>query len=104
MSTDREPRSGQRRLPGFVEPAPAEGFVPVPELGRPAPESRAGEARAEGLRRVRRVSNWTAAALVVGTGAAAVALAHNAVPAAPTTFPAGPGSSATVNGATGVTH
>jgi hypothetical protein len=39
-------------------------------------------ARRDGIRHARRVSNWTAAALIVGTGAAAVALAHQAVPAA----------------------
>ena len=43
-------------------------------------------ARRDGIRHARRVSNWTAAALIVGTGAAAVVLAHQAVPAAaPTT-------------------
>ena len=39
-------------------------------------------ARRDGIRHARRVSNWTAAALIVGTGAAAVVLAHQAVPAA----------------------
>ena len=39
-------------------------------------------ARRDGIRHARRVSNWTAAALIAGTGAAAVALAHQAVPAA----------------------
>jgi hypothetical protein len=39
-------------------------------------------ARRDGIRHARRVSNWTAAALIVGTGAAGVALAHQAVPAA----------------------
>jgi ApbE family len=40
----------------------------------------AGRARRDGVRHVRRMSNWTAAALVAGTGAAAVALAHHAFP------------------------
>ena len=40
--------------------------------------------RRDGVRHVRRVSNWTAAALIVGTGAAAMALAHQAHPAAGT--------------------
>ena len=39
-------------------------------------------ARRDGIRHARRASNWTAAALIVGTGAAAVALAHQALPAA----------------------
>jgi hypothetical protein len=39
-------------------------------------------AHRDGIRHARRVSNWTAAALIVGTGAAAVALAHQVLPAA----------------------
>ena len=38
--------------------------------------------RREGINRARWMSNWTAAALITGTGAAVIALAHNAVPAA----------------------
>jgi hypothetical protein len=38
-------------------------------------------ARNDGVRRVRRMSNWTAAALLVGTGATTVALASHAFPA-----------------------
>jgi hypothetical protein len=38
-------------------------------------------AHRDGIRHARRVSNWTAAALIVGTGAAAVALARQALPA-----------------------
>jgi hypothetical protein len=101
MSTERDPRC-ERPLPGF-EPATADGVVPVPGLGRApgtpeTPEGRAVRARTDGLRRVRRVSNWTAAALIVGTGAATVALAHNTLPVAPGTFP----SSTTGTTATGV--
>lgn len=40
--------------------------------------------RRDGARHVRRVSNWAAAALIAGTGAAAVAFAHQALPAAGT--------------------
>ena len=54
------------RLPGYDAAEPA---------GRT-------EARGDGIRHVRRLSNWTAAVLLVGTGAAAVALAHQAIPAA----------------------
>jgi hypothetical protein len=41
------------------------------------PSSR-GVPRRESIRHARRMSNWTAAALIVGTGTAAVALAHQA--------------------------
>ena len=53
--------------------------VPMREPGDPAA---GGPAHQGGIRRARRMSNWTAAALVVGTGAAAVALAHQSFPAA----------------------
>ena len=39
--------------------------------------SRAADRRSS-LRHARRMSNWTAAALIAGTGTAAVALAHQA--------------------------
>jgi len=42
-----------------------------------------------GLRHVRRMSNWTAATLIVGTGAAAAALAHQASHAPPAPASAG---------------
>ena len=41
------------------------------------PSSR-GAPRRESIRQARRMSNWTAAALIAGTGTAAVALAHQA--------------------------
>ena len=56
------------------------------------------------------MSNWTAAALIVGTGATAAALAHNVVPAAapaPTTtstgtgYTTGTGTTATTTGKSG---
>ena len=56
-----------------------DGRVPLRELGDPGPR---GRARRDSIRKARRMSNWTAAALVVGTGAAAVALAHQSFPAA----------------------
>jgi hypothetical protein len=48
----------------------------------------------DGFRSVRRISNWTAATLIVGTGAAAVALAHQAshTAAAPAPVAAVPGT------------
>lgn len=104
MNNERDPRSGQVPLPGATRPAPADGWVPLPDLGRSTPEGRARQARDQGLRRVRRISNWTAAALVVGTGAAAITLAHNAVPITPPAFPGSATSGTTQTGTTAVTH
>ncbi len=56
-----------------------DGRVPLREFGDPGPGIRA---RRDSIRKVRRMSNWTAAALMVGTGAAAAALAHQSFPAA----------------------
>jgi len=56
-----------------------DGRVPLGELGGVGPRSRA---RRDSIRKVRRVSNVTAAALMIGAGAAAVALAHQSFPAA----------------------
>jgi hypothetical protein len=95
MDSEREDLTGRVPLPGFGDPA---------SPGQPAPT------RSDGIRRVRRMSNWTLAALIAGTGAATVALAHNASPGAATsagTAPVGGASAAsTTNGATGpqVTH
>ena len=54
--------------------------------------SSGGAARRDSLRHVRRMSNWTAAVLIVGTGTAAVALAHQAsqTTASPATAAASP--------------
>jgi hypothetical protein len=56
------------------------GYVPSSEPETTAGSAR-GRARNDGIRRVRRMSNWTAAALLVGTGATTVALASQAYPA-----------------------
>jgi hypothetical protein len=77
MSTERDPRRGQVRLPGFAESAAAEWQAP--EDGGPTLAGQAGRTRRAGIRRVRRMSNWTAAALIVGTGVTTAALAHHAV-------------------------
>ena len=71
----REARSERVPLPGFGDPASAG------PSGQPGTAGRQEPARS-GIRHARRMSNWTAAALIVGTGAATVALAHQAVPAA----------------------
>jgi hypothetical protein len=74
MDSDREYRGGRVPLPGFG------GSYPADSDRRPTPDRR------DGIRHVRRVSNLTAAALIVGAGSATVALAHQALPAAaPTT-------------------
>src|SRR5260370_12991081 len=69
-------------------------------------DASSGRMRRDGVRRARRVSNWTAAALIAGTGAATVALAHPALPAAApaASGPAaatGPGGTTASPGATG---
>lgn len=99
MNSDRNPHSGQMPLPGSAESASAEGWVALPESRQRVPGDRTRQTRTEGLRRVRRMSNWTAAALIVGTGATTIALAHNAVPvSAPVAASA---SSTTGTGTTG---
>jgi hypothetical protein len=113
MNTDRNlPREGAAP-PGFGGLAPADGWVRLPGPGGPEPggpepgTAAAGNmrARSDGVRRVRRMSNWTAAALIVGTGAATVALAHHSLPGlAPAASPAsttGIGGTAAANGAAG---
>ncbi len=91
MDSDREPNWGQVPLPGFGESSRA-GDQP----------ERAAPTRAEGVRHVRRMSNWTAAALIVGTGATTVALVHHAIPA--TAPAAGTASGTTGTGPAGTTH
>jgi hypothetical protein len=68
MESDREYRAGRVPLPGWHETA-----------GQPQPAPAA--ARADGVRHLRRMSAWSAAALIVGTGAATAALAHSYAPA-----------------------
>ena len=76
-----------------------DGRVRLPESGGPATAGRT-RGRRDGIRHARRVSNWTAAALIVGTAVAAVGLAHQALPAQV------PAARAATNGTTGpqVTH
>ena len=101
MNTDRNPRSGQVPLPGFAESTPAAGQAPLPGPGETAPNARPALTRSDGIRRVRRMSNWTAAALIVGTGATTLALAHHAFPISAPTASSAP--SATGFGITAVT-
>jgi hypothetical protein len=57
------------------------GGVPLPGPGEPAAPPGPAASREAGLRHVRRMSAWSAAALIVGTGAATAALAHGFTPA-----------------------
>lgn len=79
MDHDYEERPGWVRLPGYDD-------TPYPRA--------AARARADGVRRVRRASNWTAAVLIAGVAAATGYFAHHppaAVPAssAVTSVPGG---------------
>ena len=75
MDHDYQERPGWVRLPGYDEDPP---------YSRSAGYSRGGT-RDAGVRRVRRVSNWTAAALIAGVAAATGYFAHHTAPAAPAT-------------------
>lgn len=103
MSDDVDPRSEQVRLPGFVEQGYA-GDPPPGPRGRPAAADETTRSRTQGRRGIRRMSNWTAAALVVGAGAAVVGLAHSTVPATAPTVPAGATQSSTGVGTPVATH
>ncbi len=83
MDSDREQHDGRVPLPGFGTPGPGD---------EPAPDRR------DGIRHARRMSNWTLAALIAGTGAATVALAHHAFPTASTA-----GTTAAATGTTAAT-
>lgn len=102
MNDDNGPRRAQVPLPAAA-PIPVAGWAPLPARDADASTERAIQARTDGLRRVRQLSNWTAAALIVGTGATAVALAHNAVPVTPPAFPGSTASSTATTG-TAATH
>ena len=85
-----------------------DGRVRLPESGGPAPAGHE-RGRRDGIRHARRVSNWTAAALIAGTAAMAVGLAYQArpvqVPAARTAVQAaGPSACAQGGNAPQVTH
>ena len=81
------------------------GRVPLPDWE----DSAAGEpiaqasARENGIRQLRRMSAWSAAALIVGTGAATAAFAHGFTPVARATgsMAAGPSSGPASAGAAG---
>lgn len=75
MDADQEYRGGGVPLPQWEDPAAAQ---------RTAPAAR----RENGIRQLRRMSAWSAAALVVGTGAATAAFAHGFAPAAQVATPA----------------
>jgi hypothetical protein len=97
MDHDYQERPGWVRLPGPGEDPPysrSEGY----------PRSMGGT-RGAGVRRVRRASNWTLAALIAGVAAATGYFAHHAAPPAPattsvTTVPGGTVPGGTVPGGT----
>jgi hypothetical protein len=92
MDTERDPQFGRVRLPGSAESAAPGEQASEPDYLAPAsPRGRSGKV---GIHQVRRMSNWTAAALIVATGATTVALAHNA-------FPVGVPAAAVASGSTG---
>jgi hypothetical protein len=119
MNTGRNLPEGEASPPGFAGPEPDSGWVRLPGppdapgpgglgAGGPEPGGAAAESirvRSDGVRHVRRMSNLAAAALIVGTGAATVALAHHAFPvSAPVAAGAattGVGGTAVTNGASG---
>jgi hypothetical protein len=102
MDAEREYRGGGRvPLPDWEDSAAGQPTVPA-------------AARENGIRQLRRMSAWSAAALIVGTGAATAAFAHGLTPASQatgstaagtTSGTAGPGAAA-VHGSSGptVTH
>lgn len=91
MDPDRESDGGRVPLPGSGAPQAGD-----PPADQPAPVGR------DGIRHARRMSNWTLAALIAGTGAATVALAHHAFPTAATT--AGTSATAAVPGPATTAH
>jgi hypothetical protein len=75
MDRDDAERPGWVRLPGYDDDT---GYQR--DTGHPRG---AGSSRAGGVRRLRRASNWTAAALIAGVAAATGYFAHHTQPAAP---------------------
>ena len=73
MDRDDAERPGWVRLPGYDDDT---GYQR--DAGPPR-----GAPRAGGVRRLRRASNWTAAALIAGVAAATGYFAHHTQPAAP---------------------
>jgi hypothetical protein len=86
MERDHEDKPGYRRLPRHDPPYPDD--TPV--------AWQAGVTRDGGVRRMRRVSNWTAAALIAGVAATTGYFAHASQPVAPATgATAGPATAGT---------
>ena len=90
MDSERSDRPERVRLPGFDErPAPRPG--PYSYTSPADPTWRPAHARDDGVRYTRRVSNWTAAALIAAVAATTGYLAHS-IPA--TGASSGPGTGA----------
>jgi hypothetical protein len=75
MDRDDAERPGWVRLPGDDDDTSYQRDA--------GPWRRAASPRAGGIRRLRRTSNWTAAALIAGMAAATGYFAHHTQPAAP---------------------
>jgi hypothetical protein len=90
MDHDHEERPGWVRLPGYDEDPPYS----------PGAGYKRGGTRDAGMRRVRRASNWTVAALIAGVAAATGYFAHHPAPAAPATTPVSTVPGSTVPGST----
>ena len=73
-------RPGRVRLPGHELPGHEPPGYELPGYEPPGP---AASSRGDGVRRVRRAGNWTAAALIAGVAAASGYFAHHQTPAAP---------------------
>jgi hypothetical protein len=76
MDRDDAERPGWVRLPGYDDDTRYQRDA--------GPWRGAASPHAGGVRRLRRTSNWTAAALIAGVAAATGYFAHHAPPAAPT--------------------
>jgi len=79
MENDRADEPERRRLPRFDEPPAGWRYAPVWQPVDP---------RDSGVRRTRRASNWTAAALVAGVAVTTGYLAHNSPASTGTSGPA----------------
>ena len=75
MDTDRNPPEEEMSSPRLAGSAPAAGWVRLPGPGDAAAESR--RARRDGVRHVRRMSNWTAAPVpAITNGAGGPQVSH----------------------------
>jgi hypothetical protein len=100
MDSDRDYTPMRVRLPRY---GAAGASAPEPGATGGATTSGALRARTDSIRRLRRMSNWTAAAMLAGTAVAAVGLAEHATTATTATTTASGGTVGTTgaHGASG---